>query len=346
VASYMEDSVGQHYMTYEERIRLETLLRHRIPVTEIARELGFARQTIYNEIRRGTYIHTTDFRDEPRYSAQKGQIIHDRRQENKGGALKIGKDYAYADFLERKILQDHYSPAAALAAARREGFSTQICVRTLYNYITMGLFVTLTDKHLPEKPARKTRKKKENEEPKVAHAALPSIEIRPAIIGQRAEPGHWEMDLIIGPQGTKPCLLTLTERMTRKEIITLLPDRRAVTIRRAIDRLERNTTGFRQKFKSITTDNGSEFMEYELLIRSCRNRQQRFEVYYCHSYAAWEKGSVENHNRMIRRFFPKGTDFTHVTKKQVAAVQNWMNNYPRKVLNWMTPLEAEGKLIA
>ena len=62
--------------------------------------------------------------------------------------------------------------------------------------------------------------------------------------------------------------------------------------------------------------------------------------------AVVEKGSNENHNKMIRRFFPKGTDFSKVTKKQVAAVQNWMNNYPRKILDWMTPLEAEAKLIA
>lgn len=334
----------QHYMTYEERIQLETLLRHKIPVTEIARELGFCRQTIYREIRRGTYEHERNGFIQFRYSAQKGQIIHEQRQENKGCPLKIGKDYALSAFLEHKILQDHYSPAAALAAARREGYTTRLSVGTLYNYITMGLFVELEDKHLLEKPTRKPRKKYTG--PKVAHTTLPSIEIRPAIIGQRSEPGHWEMDLVVGPQGTKPCLLTLTERMTRKEIITWLPDKRAVTIRRAIDRLERQTTGFRKKFKSITTDNGSEFMEYDLLIQSCRCKGKRFDIYYCHSYAAWEKGSNENHNRMIRRFFPKGTDFTHVTKRQVAAIQDWMNNYPRKVLNWLTPLEAEARLIA
>ena len=73
----------QHYMTYEERIQLETLLRHKISVSEIARELGFSRQTIYREIKRGTYVHTGDYKDYLRYSAQKGQIIHDQRQENK-----------------------------------------------------------------------------------------------------------------------------------------------------------------------------------------------------------------------------------------------------------------------
>lgn len=334
----------QHYMTAKERAQLEALKKAKVPVAQIARILGFCRQTIYNELRRGAYLHNVEYIYEPRYSADKGEIIHRQRQQNKGRDLKIGHDHAYANFLENKILTDHFSPAAALAAARAEGFTTRISVGTLYNYITMGLFVNLEDKHLLEKATRKPRKK--SEEPKIVHSTLPSIEIRPGIIGQRTEPGHWEMDLIVGPQGTKPCLLTLTERLTRKEIITWLPDRRAVTIRRAIDRLERRTSNFKQKFKSITTDNGSEFMEYELLIKSCRNKGKRFEVYYCHSYAAWEKGGVENHNRMIRRFFPKGTDFSKISKKQVAAVQNWMNNYPRKILNWATPLEIEDMLIA
>ena len=94
---------------------------------------------------------------------------------------------------------------------------------------------------------------------------------------------------------------------------------------------------FREKFKTITTDNGAEFLEYDLLTKSVRDGSKRFEVYYCHSYAAWEKGSVENHNRMIRRWFPKGTDFSRISKKRIAEIQDWMNSYPRKILGWETP---------
>lgn len=135
-------------------------------------------------------------------------------------------------------------------------------------------------------------------------------------------------------------LLTLTERRSRQEIIMKLPDRRAETIRKAIDRLERRTPGFKQKFRSITTDNGSEFMEYDQLIKSCRCKGNRFDIYYCHSYSAWEKGSVENHNRIIRRFFPKGTNFDEVTTADVRRVEDWMNRYPRRVLDWKAPIEA------
>lgn len=327
----------QHYMTYPERIRLETMLKYRVPVAEIARDLGCSRQTIYNEIKRGQYVHTGKFKDELRYSAEKGQNLHDRAQLHKGRPLKIGHDIAYADFLERKILNSHFSPAAALAAARAAGFHTSICIGTLYNYISQGVFYQLTNSDLWEKTTRKPRKKQERR--KIAHKKLPSIEIRPQHINQREEYGHWEMDLIVGPQGCKPALLTLTERLTREEIIIKIPDKRAETIRRAIDRLERQTPKFEWKFRSITTDNGPEFMEYDLLRKSACHSGNRFDVYYCHSYAAWEKGSNENHNRMIRRWIPKGTDISKVTKKRIAEIQNWMNDYPRKILDWKTPRE-------
>lgn len=326
----------QHYMTENERNQLEGMLRAGKPVAWIARELGFCRQTIYNEIKRGTYLHTVKWWDEERYSAEKGQHVHRKAQENKGRPLKIGHDRAYADFLERKILQDRFSPAAALAAARAAGHQTAVCVSTLYSYIDQGIFYQLTSSHLWEKPTRKPRKKQER--PKIAHEKLPSIEQRPQHINDRTEPGHWEMDLVVGRQGSHAVLLTLTERYSRKELIFKLPNRKALTIRKVFNRLERELPDFRKIFKSITTDNGSEFMEYEKLRRSIHGGK-RFDVYYCHSYAAWEKGSNENHNRMIRRWFPKGTDFNKVTKEQIAALQDWMNGYPRKILGWKTPEE-------
>lgn len=331
----------QHYMTWEERLQLEALHRAKVPVSSIAEQLGFCPQTIYNELRRGMYLHNCGWYDEKRYSAAKAQQLHDYNQTAKGRPLKIGSDRAFADFLETKMLsrgdkRKRYSPAAALAAARAEGFQTTVCVATLYSYITKGVFLTLTNKHLWEKPKRKERSY--DRVAQVAHPMLPSITARPEAASLRSEPGHWEMDLVVGKKDTRPVLLTLTERYSRQELIFKLPNRQAATIRGVFDRLERQLPDFKQRFKSITTDNGSEFLEYDKLIRSIRGGQ-RFEVYYCHSYAAWEKGTVERHNRMIRRWFPKGTDFGKVTKKEVAELQAWMNGYPRKILNWQTPDE-------
>lgn len=327
----------RHYMTEQERHQLEAMRRNRIPVREIARQLGFCERTIYYELRRGSYMHTCDYWEEKRYSAQKGQQIHDYNQTAKGRPLKLGSDYAFAAYIEHKIIVDKYSPAAALAAAREHSFSTSICISTLYSYIDKKVFLELRDKHLWEKCKRKQKRTETGK--RIAHPKLPSIENRPAYIGQRSERGHWEMDLIIGKSETRAALLTLTERYSRQVLIFKLPDRKAATIRGVFDRLERKYPDFPQRFKSLTTDNGSEFLEYDRLCQSIYGGR-RFQVWYCHSYSAWEKGSVENHNRMIRRFLPKGTDFTKVSKKRIAAIQDWMNNYPRRTLNWQTPNQA------
>lgn len=336
----------QHYMTWEERQKLEVLYNNiQLPVSVIAKTLGFCRQTIYNELKVGLYLHTIDYRDVKRYSAQKAQQIHDWNQSAKGRPDKIGKDRAYADFLEHKMLHDRFSPAAALAAAEKAGFSCRVCRVTLYSYIYKGFFLHLTSADLWEKPKRKVRKP--SAERRIPHPALPSISDRPEAAQLRSGLGHWEMDLVVGCKGSSSVLLTLTERMTRREMIFKLPNRKASTIRSVFDRLERRMgkQRFRQVFRTITTDNGSEFLKYDELCQSIYG-DMRFDVYYCHSYAAWEKGTNENHNRMIRRWFPKGTNFDQIRQKEVAAVERWMNNYPRRILGWLTPLEAEAKLLA
>ena len=330
----------QHYMTEQERYQLEAWRRAGKSVAWIAQELGCNRQTVYNELSRGDVGGA--------YSAARGQAVQDARSHNKGCPQKIGQDAPLLAFLERKMLgvqedgttdaRQRFSPAAALAAAEAEGFAVNISLSTLYNYIDQEVFPTLRNSDLWEKTKRKPRKKQKT--PRVAHENLPSIAERPREIDERNEPGHWEMDLIVGPQGSKPCLLTLTDRTTREEIIIRLPNKKAQTVRRAFNRLERNTPNFREKFKTITTDNGSEFLEYEKLKKSVVDKGDRFQIYYCHSYSAWEKGTNENQNKMARRWFPKGTDFSTVTKEDVKACQDWMNEYPRKILGWKTPLQA------
>ena len=128
-------------------------------------------------------------------------------------------------------------------------------------------------------------------------------------------------------------------------MIFKLPNRKASTVRAVFDKLEKRDPGFHSKFRSITTDNGSEFLQYEKLTESIFGGK-RFDIFYCHSYAAWEKGTNENHNRMIRRFFPKGTDFSKVSSDHVKKVEEWMNNYPRAKLGWKTPNELMNQLLA
>ena len=333
-------------MTEKERYKLEGYLEAGKGVSWIARTMGFCRQTIYNEMERGAYIHTCDYWDETRYSADKAQQRHDRAQTAKGRPIKLGNDHEFANFLEKKMLgvqedgsidkRKRYSPAAALAAAKEKGYTLTICVSTLYSYIDKQVFLHLTNKDLWVKG--KKRKPGQRPERRVSHPDLPSIEIRPEVIKQRMEPGHWEMDLVVGKAKTKAALLTLVERVSRNIMIFKLPDKKASSVKAVFDQLERIYPDFKQRFKSITTDNGSEFLRYQEL-RTSIHGGDRFDIYYCHSYSAWEKGTDENHNRMIRRWYPKGTDFTNVNKKEIAALQDWMNHYPRKILEWKCPAD-------
>ena len=167
-----------------------------------------------------------------------------------------------------------------------------------------------------------------------------SIEQRPEEIDEREEFGHWEGDTVYSGKGkrkTTRAILTLTERKTRKEIIIAIPNRKAETVVKALDALERKLGArrFRAIFKSITFDNGTEFAAAEELERSCVNKHlPRTKVYFCHPYSSWERGTNENTNGMIRRRFPKGTNFAAVTNAQIAQAENWINNYPRKILGY------------
>ena len=188
----------QHYMTEKERYKLESYLEAGKKISWIARTMGFCRQTIYNEIERGAYVHTCEWWDEIRYSADKAQQIHDYAQTNKGRPLKIGNDQELADFLEKKMLgiqedgkidqRKRCSPAVALELALREGFAVTLCVTTIYSYITKRVFLRLTDKDLWEKG--KKRKPGEKPERRTPHPDLPSIVNRPEEINQREELGH------------------------------------------------------------------------------------------------------------------------------------------------------------
>lgn len=116
-----------------------------------------------------------------------------------------------------------------------------------------------------------------------------------------------------------------------------IPNRKAETVVKALDALERKLGArrFRAIFKSITFDNGTEFAAAEGLERSCVNKRlPRTKVYFCHPYSSWERGTNENTNGMIRRRFPKGTNFAAVTNAQITQAENWINNYPRKILGY------------
>lgn len=323
-------------LTYNDRLNLEVLLKAKHSPKEIAGIIGVDQSTIYRELKRGRYVHrNSDWTEEVRYSPELAQAKKNELSQNKGRDLKIGNNIALANEIERLIIAEKNSPAAALANIRRSGkFKETICVNTLYSYIKKGVFLHLSYEHLPEKKKRQKRGRVVVQKRAVAGT---SIEKRPEHIQTREEFGHWEMDTVVGAQGkTKKALLVLTERKTRKEKVVLMKERTARETVKALDRIERELgeKKFREIFKSITVDNGMEFSDVKGLERSRRNKRIRTKMYYCHPYSSYERGSNENNNRLVRRHIPKGFDFQDISRNEVKAIENWINDYPREMFGW------------
>ena len=327
------------HLTYTNRLQIEAWRKVGIEPKTIANKLGVHISTIYRELKRGQYEHlNSDYTREMRYSPE---IAEEKNQANlraKGAPLKIGSDYVYAQYIEYKIREEKYSPRALLGEIKRDGiiFNTTISAPTLYRYIEQGVFLTITNKDLPVKRNKTTRKYK-----KVRASRAPrgeSIEKRPAEIAERSTFGHWEMDCVVGKKGTKKTFLVLTERYTRYEIIRIMKDHTAESVIKALNGIERKYGAdlFAKIFKTITIDNGSEFSDYSGIEQSCRRKGTRTKAYYCHPYSSYERGSNENQNKMIRRHYPKGMSLEKITPEDTRKLEKWINNYPRGIFNYYT----------
>jgi hypothetical protein len=329
-------------MKLTDRIRMETLLNAGYTKGEVAKQLKFHRSTIYREYNKGRYIHRmSDYSEQERYSSDLGNKAHDYAMEKKGKGLKIGSDKELADFIENKIVNDKFSPEAALAEVNKSKnrFKTTISVRTLYRYIDNGVFFRLTNKDLPVKRDRRRRYKKVKTIKRIGMGE--SIENRPKEFEDRTVFGHWEMDTVRGKQGlTRSCILVLTERKTRNEILIKLQDSTSTSVVKALNTLESKWGDlFSKVFKSITVDNGSEFKDFRGIEQSIFLSEKRTYLFYCHPYSSWERGSNENNNKLIRRHIPKGTNLDNISNTEIKNIENWINNYPRKLFGYNTSAE-------
>lgn len=329
-------------LSYAERIKIETMLKDGITQREIAKRLGRHYNTINYEIKKGlTKLRNgSTWLEYDFYSADIGQKKHNEHNANKGRDLKIGNDYAFVRHVEDCILNKRYSPYATLQTAKGR-FKTDICLTTLYHYIDKGIFLNVTNKHLPvKKNARETSY--DAVRPSYKNIRGKSIEKRPKAVYGRSTFGHWELDTVVGGKGkSRACLLVLTERKSRNEIIMKLASKTMDEVVKAFDALETayGAEHFKQIFKTITSDNGVEFLDSEGIEKSKYTSEPRTALFYCHPYCSSERGSNENQNKLIRRFCPKGCDFGDYTDEEIRDIQDWINNYPRKIFNGMSSNE-------
>lgn len=351
---------GKH-LTFENRQFIEYLVRKshpkKVSVKLLVDAVGSSESTIRRELKRGRVIQLShDLIEYVSYSAEVAQQNYDYNASGKGPELKIANDYDFVKYVENKIINEKYSPDAVIMELKAnnyinpetgERFKTRICTKTLYNYIDKGLFPNLTNKDLPREGKAQKRKQRKVRR---SHRNLDSKSIweRPEEANKRLEAGHWEMDCIEGKRGNgKSCLLTMADRKTRETLIFILPDQTQESVIRVLDKLERKLgrVKFSEKFKTITVDNGSEFLDFRSMEKSKLSKtKKRTEIYYAHPYSSWERGTNEHTNGMIRRFIPKGSVICKIHKKEIKRIQNWLNNYPRRIFGGISANQKKERL--
>lgn len=313
-------------ITLEERGIIEFRLRLGMSTRAIARVLRRNHTVVAREIVRNVLVLG-------RYSASAAQSATERRRHDKH-QRKLDKDPRLRMFVEEK-LKDLWSPeeisdilkTGQVPKMRGKHISTE----TIYQYIYTG---TGRYKQLYRflRVARKKRRKWfSRKHRKISITQRISIHERPSFISERSEIGHWEADLVEGRRRSAGVLCVQVERATRLVRITKLEGKTARETRAVLE-----ATCLSLPVKTFTFDNGTENAEHHILAKD-----YGIGTFFCDAYSPWQKGSVENMNKLIRQYIPKRTDaMKHVTANEVQRIQEALNNRPRKCLNYLTPNQA------
>lgn len=323
------------HINFEQRKLIEQFLEDKIPKTQIAKILHISRSTLYKEIERGTVVQRrSDLTEYKKYFAETGQAVYEQNRKNSRKPLKMAEAAEFIKYAEEEILTNRMSPDIICGRAKAKNlFKKTVCTKTLYNYIDLGILkVKNIDLPLRVKLNKKSRKIRKNR-----RILGESIEKRPNKINERKEFGHWEIDTIAGKRNKGSVLLTLDERLTRKRIIVKIKSKTTEAVKDGLLKIYDNFGASAPMiFKSITSDNGSEFSRLaETLPLS--------NIYYAHPYASGERGTNEKQNSLVRYFYPKGKSFDDVSEISINRVQEWINNLPRKFAEYLTPNELFSK---
>ena len=238
--NYNKKEEKYKHLTYAERTMIETWYNSdKKSKREIAELLHKSERTIRREINRGKIIiRDYDWSEKEEYSARKAQDAYEYGKTGKGPELKLDQDMELVRHIEKEIIRNKKSPEVVSKQLKENGFDVEISGRTIRNGIKSGI---IFDKLKQGKIIYKKEYNNKNKEKRVSKMipAEKSIEHRPEEANTRKAYGHWEGDLVVGKQGSKTVLFTLTERKTREEIIVKIPGKKAEYVAKALDKIER-----------------------------------------------------------------------------------------------------------
>lgn len=301
-------------LTQEERYQISALLKAEHDQTEIAMILGRHKSTISREIRRNTGLRG--------YRPKQAQRLTQERRKSKIKP-RISDD---TWLVVKQLISMDWSPEQ-ISLWLKSFCAVSISHEWIYQYV-------LQDKaaggdlyrHLRCQKQRRKRYGSYNHRGQLIGRI--SIDERPAIVDRRSRIGDWELDTIIG-KNHQQAIVSLTERKSRYTLIKKVGRKTAQCVSDAIIEL---LSPFASWVHTLTSDNGKEFADHKNIADKLNAK-----FFFAHPYASWERGLNENTNGLIRQYFPKGSDFTTITQKEIDQAMDKLNNRPRKCLGMKTP---------
>jgi len=333
----MSVKIKKSPLTLSDRIVIEIRYRDGCSMRDIAKELNKNPGTISRE------IDSKPPRGVGKYIAYVAHRKALERIKKRGNLSKIDKYPKLKKYVLSK-LKLGWSPEQISGRMENEyphskimRISHEAIYQYIYNQIHRGGNGTIKKGckdlrgYLPRRRKRRIKKGARKSQKVLRRENIPKIEDRPAIVKTREEVGHWEDDFVLS-QKVKPCMKTMNELVSGLYLIGRTSGK---TAKEGDAVLFKKLSIIPSKYlKTLTRDNGAENSDYKNV-----EKVLGISVYYANPYASYERGANENLNGLLRRFFPKGTDWSKLTEEEILKVEWLINNRPRKRLNWKTPVE-------
>ena len=315
------------HFTIEERTCIKHLLEKGTSIRNIAKDLDRSPSSISREIKRNQLDHP--IHGGTKYSIKNANNTYKQRISKAHNIIQFPLEVI--QIIEQRI-KETWSPEQIAAFYKQDGFP---CYKTIYKWINEGTILKGNRKLLRRKGKGgwyETRGKFNKGK---------SIRKRDKKVYKRADYGHWELDTVVSGHKTKgkACFITLVERKSRFYKAIKSPSRQAdIVAKLIVDYLKQFP---HELVKTITTDNGTEFADWKTI-----EKELKCQVYFCDTFCAWQKGSNENSNGLLREFFPKGYNLSRYTQIYIDKKVALINNRPRKCNNWISPSKLMSEAIS
>ena len=308
-----------NHVSYEQRIRIEVLLKQGVKKNKIAVEVGVHRSVLYRELNRNKQKRGG-------YNAGWAQQLAEERKDRFTCQRKLSEQVQKTI---REKLSMEWSPEQITGYCKSKGIE-MVSHQTIYEFIAQDkeqggeLFKKL---RIASKPYRKQYGKPDY---RGKIQGRVSIEQRPELVNKKERYGDWEADTIVG-KGHQGAVLTLVER---KSYFTLMAKLERSLAESTKEKLINCLAPYKEQVHTITSDNGHEFTEHQAMAKKLDAK-----FYFTHPYSAWEKAINENTNGLIRQYLPKSANLKEVSDETIHQIEQKLHNRPRKSLHWKTPMQ-------